>query len=77
MDRKKKVQFSSDSDDKESARNEFSTTNLGFTPTLNRNPIYKVPEERSAECVAPSSSISRPNYEGTTILSLLAILEKV
>jgi hypothetical protein len=54
---RKKVQFS--------AEEETFKTNIAFTPSLARNPIYVAPEERSIECVAPSnSSITRPHYEG-------------
>jgi hypothetical protein len=60
---KKSVQFSADISD-----DNFNTTKVGLTPSVNRlAPRYKMPEERSAQaqCVAPPSSITRPNYEGT------------
>ncbi len=51
----------------------FNTSKHALTPALSRIlPVYKNPEERSAHCVAPPSTISRPNYEGiassTTLL---------
>ena len=61
---KKVVQFSSI----QTTHYDFNTTNVALTPSINRlAPIYKVPEERSASCVAPQGSISRPNYEGKEI----------
>lgn len=58
---KKVVQFSSI----QTTHYDFNTTNVALTPSINRlAPTYKVPEERSASCVAPQGSISRPNYEG-------------
>ena len=61
---KKSVQFTGEVEDN------FNTSKLGLTPSVNRlTPRYKVPEERSAQaqCVAPPSSISRPNYEGIAV----------
>ena len=56
----KKVQFSN-----VQTHYDFNTTKVALTPSINRlAPTYKVPEERSASCVAPQGSISRPNYEG-------------
>ncbi len=44
----------------------FNTSKHALTPSLSRiiAPQYQKPEERSAHCVAPPSTISRPNYEG-------------
>ncbi len=59
---KKTVQFSQDIND-----DDFNTSKVGLTPSVNRlTPRYKAPEERTAQvqCVAPPSSITRPNYEG-------------
>jgi hypothetical protein len=59
---KKSVQFTADVSD-----DHFNTTKVGLTPAVSRlTPKYRVPEERStqAQCVAPPSSITRPNYEG-------------
>lgn len=59
---KKGVQFTTDVHD-----DNFNTTKVGLTPSAHRlAPQYRVPEERSAQaqCVAPPSSITRPNYEG-------------
>lgn len=62
---KKKVQFSNADDD-------FNTSKVALTPSVNRlAPTYRVPEERSALCVAPHSTISRPNYEGICIINQL------
>ena len=62
---KKVVKFSS----VETTHYDFNTTNVALTPSINRlAPTYKVPEERSASCVAPQGSISRPNYEGEKII---------
>ena len=61
---KKNVQFSAEQEDN------FNTSKVGLTPSINRlTPRYKVPEERSsqAQCVAPPSSITRPNYEGNLL----------
>ncbi len=42
----------------------FNTSKHALTPALSRVlPVYKNPEERLAHCVAPPSTISRPNYE--------------
>jgi hypothetical protein len=45
---------------------QFKTSNLAVTPKLPRKPIYKNHKEQRASHVelAPSSSISKPNYEG-------------
>lgn len=61
---KKSVQFNAEVTD----HNVFNTSSVGLTPAVNRlTPRYKMPEERSAQaqCVAPPSSITRPNFEGT------------
>ena len=65
----------------------FNTMKHALTPALSRitNSSYKVPEERASQCVAPPSTISRPNYEGLQILlifffvfiSTLDILKRV
>mmetsp|Transcript_87018 Transcript_87018/g.170280 ORF Transcript_87018/g.170280 Transcript_87018/m.170280 type:complete len:307 (-) Transcript_87018:82-1002(-) len=58
---KKSVQFTADVGD-----DQFNTTKTGLTPSVNRlAPRYKEPKQRSAQaqCVAPPSTISRPNYE--------------
>ena len=41
----------------------FNTSKLAFTPSINREPVYKAPQERTVS-VAPASTITRPNYEG-------------
>ena len=57
---KKKVHFSQVNDEQL-----FNTSKIGLTPALNKiKPVYKSLEDRSAGCVAPPSTISRPNYEG-------------
>ena len=60
--RKKSVQFRS-SDDSQGL---FNTSKIALTPSLKRinKPVFIKPEQRSAECVAPPSSITCPNYEG-------------
>ena len=58
---KKKVHFSNHLNDDSL----FNTSKIAFTPALNKiKPVYKNLEDRSPACVAPPSSISRPNYEG-------------
>ena len=67
--RKKSVHFRS-SDDSQGL---FNTSKIALTPSLKRiKPVFIKPEQRSAECVAPPSSITCPNYEGilSTILKL-------
>ena len=62
---KKSVQFTAELEDN------FNTSKVGLTPSVNRlAPRYKMPEERStqAQCVAPPSSITRPNYEGRCLM---------
>ena len=61
---KKSVQFNADVP---ADHDNFNTSSVGLTPAVNRlTPRYKMPEERSAQaqCVAPPSSITRPNFEG-------------
>lgn len=43
----------------------FNTSKHALTPALSRitNSTYRVPEERANQCVAPPSTITRPNYE--------------
>ncbi|KAJ1415834.1 hypothetical protein B484DRAFT_352358 [Ochromonadaceae sp. CCMP2298] len=58
---KKKVQF-----DGTAPADGFNTSKVALTPSVNRlAPAYRVPEERSSQalCVAPPSTISRPNFE--------------
>eukprot|EP00598_Pedospumella_elongata_P005577 CAMPEP_0184973036 /NCGR_PEP_ID=MMETSP1098-20130426/4939_1 /TAXON_ID=89044 /ORGANISM="Spumella elongata, Strain CCAP 955/1" /LENGTH=306 /DNA_ID=CAMNT_0027495455 /DNA_START=107 /DNA_END=1027 /DNA_ORIENTATION=- len=60
---KKSVQFNADVP---ADHDNFNTSSVGLTPAVNRlTPRYKMPEERSAQaqCVAPPSSITRPNFE--------------
>lgn len=60
---KKSVQFSNTGDEF------FEIPNHAWTTKLSENtPAYRNPEERSIQCVAPTSSISRPNYEGNFTL---------
>jgi len=62
----KKVQFSTIQ-----THYNFNTTKVALTPSINRlTPTYKVPEERSASCVAPQGTISRPNYEGDEVVNV-------
>jgi hypothetical protein len=59
---KKRVQF-----DGTAPADGFNTSKVALTPSVNRlAPAYRVPEERSSQalCVAPPSTISRPNFEG-------------
>ena len=73
---KKSVQFTADVGD-----DQFNTTKTGLTPSVNRlAPRYKEPKQRSAQaqCVAPPSTISRPNYEGILVVytpEVLAIVD--
>lgn len=57
---KKSVKFSNDSDEVF-----FEISQNAWTPNLNEaTPVYRNPAERNAQCVAPPSTLSRPNYEG-------------
>ena len=57
--RKKSVHFRSNE------QGLFNTSKIALTPSLKKiKPIFIKPEQRSAECVAPPSSITCPNYEG-------------
>ena len=59
--RGRRVQFSTSIGDDDN----FNITKVALTPSVHKiNPEYRVPEERSAQSVAPESSISKPNYEG-------------
>jgi hypothetical protein len=42
----------------------FSASSRGWTPALKKITAYRNPEERVPECVAPPSTLSRPNHEG-------------
>ena len=54
----------------------FNTSRIAFTPSLNKAlPAYRNPVERSAQIVAPPSTIVRPNYEGKNVLFLLLLLK--
>ena len=67
--RKKSVQFHS-SDDSQGL---FNTSKIALTPSLKRiKPVFIKPEQRSAECVAPPSSITCPNYEGIFSIMLIS-----
>lgn len=58
--KKKSVQFSGSGNEEL-----FNTSKIAITPSLKKlNPVFVKPEERSAECVAPPSTLTRPNYEG-------------
>lgn len=57
--RKKSVHFRSNE------QGLFNTSKIALTPSLKKiKPVFIKPEQRSAECVAPPSSITCPNYEG-------------
>lgn len=67
MEDKRKVHFN------EEDETVFNTSNHALTPVLSHVlPVYKNPEERTANSVAPPSTISRPNYEGNIQLSTVA-----
>jgi hypothetical protein len=61
---KKNVQFSSNTEYEVS--NSFDTSQHASKTDLS-NPVYKSPHERTLDCVAPSSSMVRPNYEGNIV----------
>lgn len=43
----------------------YSVSTKGWTPALDEiKPTYRQPEERQVHCVAPPSTLSRPNHEG-------------
>lgn len=47
----------------------FNTSKIALTPSLKKiKPVFIKPEQRSAECVAPPSSITCPNYEGIYLI---------
>lgn len=44
----------------------FEISQQAWTPQLEEvQHVYRNPSERSVMCVAPPSTLSRPNYEGT------------
>lgn len=47
----------------------FETSRQSWTPQLEqKQPVYRNPAERPVMCVAPPSTLSRPNYEGTYLI---------
>jgi hypothetical protein len=41
--------------------------NTAVHASATKTPVYIKPEDRQAHCVAPPSTISRPNYEGINL----------
>jgi len=65
---KKSVQFSNAGDEF------FEIHNHAWTTKLSAENTHRNLDERTMHCVAPPSSISRPNYEGMTKILLINIL---
>ena len=67
--KKKSVHFIRSGSDEQQL---FNTSKIALTPSLKKiKPVFIKPEQRSAECVAPPSSITCPNYEGISRLNVI------
>lgn len=61
--RTKSVRFSGENNINYEPTHDTVATYEAFTPKISRKVEYKNPEERSASCLAPPSSLSKPNCE--------------
>lgn len=70
---KKTVQFSKSKDEVFfDSKNAWTKSLDEIAPT-----VYRNPEERSVQCVAPPSTLSRPNYEGKPEIQFACFVIKI